>query len=94
MSVAIRTGGEPCGPGSFVVPSRSSPGAVWTVFYRTSDVSWCACPRHENTGRCWHVEQVALAIEVEVRESFAQSTPESRAAAAARLAQIAQEFSA
>lgn len=89
MSAAIRTSGEATRPGQFVVASRSTPGHAWTVFWQTFDVSFCGCPRFALTGQCRHVEAAALAIEVEARQAV---SPERRAEAAQRLAQIEQEF--
>lgn len=89
---ATRLTGTPAGPGEFVVPSRSAPGHLWTVFWQHETAHWCGCARHHHTASCHHVQIVAEAVEIEARESLARHTPESRAAAAARLAHIAQEF--
>lgn len=53
---------------------------------------WCPCPAHHRKNTCRHVAAVALAVEVEARESLASGTPETRAAAAARLQAIEEEF--
>jgi hypothetical protein len=89
---AIRLSGEPAGPGEFAVDSATTPGEQWRVFWRTYDVAFCGCPSFTHRRRCRHLEQVALAIEVEARETVAAGTPETRAAAAARLDHIAKEF--
>lgn len=92
MSVAVRTQGEPPGPGTFVVPSATFPGEVHTVFWQHEAAAWCACLGFMHRGRCRHVEHVALAVEIEARQLGVSATPETRAVADARLDQIAQEF--
>ena len=51
-AVAVRTSGEPCGAGTFVVPSASTPGHTWTVFWVTEGVSWCGCPAFAHRETC------------------------------------------
>jgi hypothetical protein len=89
---ATRLSGEPTRAGAFSVPSTSMPGEHWSVEWITEGTCWCGCPAFARKNSCRHVEAVAWAIEVEVRELMAQSTPEQRARAAARLDEIAQEF--
>lgn len=89
---AVRLTGEPASRGDFAVPSATMPGEHWTVVWVTEGVAWCGCPAFQRKQTCRHVEQVALAVEIEAREMVAASTPESRAEAAARLNQIAEEF--
>jgi hypothetical protein len=69
------------------------PGQTWVVIRRTEDTHWCGCPRHHHSARCRHVEAVDDLIQREAREAVAASTPQSRAAAAGRLAQLEREFS-
>jgi hypothetical protein len=92
VTVAVRVSGETAGPGEFTVPSDSMPGESWHVFWRTEDTFWCGCPAHAHRGVCRHVQQVALAVELEARDSLTRATPETRAAAAARLAAIETLF--
>lgn len=89
-AVAVRVAGEPCGSGAFVVPSASTPGHSWTVFWVTDGVSWCGCPDFAHRETCRHVAQAALAVEIEARQ---EATPASRAAAAAKLKQLEEMFS-
>lgn len=89
---AIRTSGEPAGRGVFCVPSASTPGAVWDVVWIGGGTQWCGCPGFAQRGTCRHVEQVALAVELEAREAKSNTTPESRAAAAVRMQRIEEEF--
>jgi len=88
MAVAVRTEGEPVGVGWFAVPSRTTPGAVWHVRYQGPALFWCGCPPFQRTQTCKHCAAVALAVEVEARRP---ATPERRAFAARRLAEIAEE---
>jgi hypothetical protein len=91
-AVAVRTTGEPCGAGTFVVPSASTPGHSWTVFWVTEGTAHCFCAGFAHRGTCRHLAAVALAIEVEARQSLEQTTPAGRAEAAAKLAELAEEF--
>jgi hypothetical protein len=89
MTSATRLNGEPGGCGEFAVPSASCPGACHTVIWRCADVHWCDCPAHQRRRTCRHVQAVALAVEVEAHRP---ATPERRAFAARRLAEIAKEM--
>lgn len=93
MTVAVRLTGEPASRGTFSVPSRSLPGTSHVVIWITEGVCFCDCHGFSHRQECRHIEQVALAIETEAREAVARTTPEQRAAAAARLAQLEKEFS-
>ena len=90
---AVRTSGEPCGPGEWVVPSATSPGATWTVFWRTEGVHFCFCPGFQHRGTCRHLAAVALAVEVEARQSLEQTTESERAIAALKLRELERIFS-
>lgn len=90
---AIRTEGEPMHAGAFVVPSKSAPGATWTVLWITEGTAHCFCPAFQHRGTCRHVAEVAHAIEIEARGSLETATPASKAAAGARLAELEREFS-
>lgn len=92
MSVAMRLTGEPAARGTFSVPSRSLPGTSHVVIWITEGVCFCDCHGFSHRQECRHIDQVALAIEVEAREAKANTTPESRAAAASRLSEIEEEF--
>lgn len=91
--VAVRTGGEPAGKGAFAVPSATMPGESWLVEWISEGACWCPCPAFARRQACRHVAAVALAVEIEARESVARTTPAQRADAAARLAAIEKEFS-
>ena len=91
MSVAVRTAGEPCGPGEFAVPSRTFPGETWAVVWQTPELHFCGCPAHHRRQSCRHVQAVALAVEVEARQAIPL---ERRQLAAARLTEIEEMFSA
>lgn len=92
-AVAVRTTGEPCGPGEWIVPSATSPGATWTVFWQTEGTAFCFCPGFQHRGTCRHLAAVALAVEVEARQSLEQTTDSERALAALKLRELERIFS-
>jgi hypothetical protein len=85
---ALRTSGEPCQAGVFLVPSRSVPGDTYGLTLRGDGTIVCPCPSFHHRQRCRHADAVALAVEIEQQQA-AQLT---REAAAARIEEIAQEF--
>jgi len=86
---AIRTAGEPCRAGEFVVPSESHPGESWRVLWITEGTAHCFCPGFAHRGRCRHLNEVALAIEIEAR----QTSESERAIAALKLQELERVFS-
>jgi hypothetical protein len=91
-AVAVRTSGEPCGAGEWLVPSATMPGATWTVFWRTEGVHFCFCPGFQHRATCRHLAAVALAVEVEARQSLEQTTESERAIAALKLQELERIF--
>ena len=60
-----RLTGAPGEHGSFGVPSASTPGHVWAVEWRTSEIAWCACPACAREGRCRHIDAVTALVREE-----------------------------
>lgn len=89
---ATRLTGSPARRGTFSVPSASMPGVVHHVIWITEATAFCDCHGFSHRQECRHVQQVALAVEIEARDLVSNSTPEQRAEAAARLARIEEEF--
>jgi uncharacterized Zn finger protein len=90
---AVRASGEPCGPGEWVVPSATDRNHFWRVLWQTEGVHFCFCPGFQHKGTCRHLAAVALAIEIEARQSLEQTTDAERAIAALKLAELERIFS-
>jgi hypothetical protein len=69
------------------------PGEAWIVEWVNATARWCGCPAFQRAQCCYHVEEVAALIQQEVRALTAASTPASRAAAKAKLAELEELFS-
>jgi hypothetical protein len=87
-AVAVRVEGEACGPGVFLVPSKSVPGDTYGLTLRGDGTLVCPCPSFHHRARCRHADAVALAVEIENQ----QAALVGREAAAARLEEIEREF--
>ena len=93
MSAATRLDGQPCAAGWFAVESATMPGVAWSVRYQGGDLRHCFCPAFTRKQTCRHVEAVADAVAAEARAAVANATPEQRAEAAERLANVEELFS-
>jgi hypothetical protein len=54
---AQRIDGDPCGPGTFLVPSATEPGRVWAVDWQNAAVRFCGCPQFARKNDCRHVRE-------------------------------------
>jgi hypothetical protein len=83
-SVARRLSGEPGGPGTFELVSRTIPDRRYLLTV-TPERIYCTCPGYAYRSSCWHV----IAVTAVLRQEASALLQER---AARRLEEIAQEF--